>query len=78
LFECLASHAISHDACVVCNVESGVDIAGRLCPWESSGVAVRRSATAAGGVSENSAGVTARAFSDDLDVMAWNKMLART
>jgi hypothetical protein len=52
------------------------DIAGIFCARVAGGVALRTSATAAGGVSENSANVTARTFGDDLNVVAW-KMLAR-
>jgi hypothetical protein len=78
LLECLASFAISHDATVVVayEVDGLRDIAGILCAWEASGVAMMRSTMPAGGVSENSAGVTARSFGDNLDVVACENMLA--
>jgi hypothetical protein len=78
LFECLAGFTISHDETVVVayEVDGLRGIAGIFCAWEASGVAMRRSTRAAGGVSEDSAGVTARSFGDYLDVMACENMLA--
>jgi hypothetical protein len=65
-FKSLAGSTVSDDTGVVYTwtVE-------RSCTWEARGVALRRSTSATGTVWEDSAGITARALGDNLDVVAY-------